>query len=378
MKYIKRILYTLSIIIPSLFIVFDIYILNRFLPEYLKNYNKKINNTKYNIIFLSIIIINIIIFKISTIYRIKLRNEIETDKNGISNRKYNNFSKLSKKEKNEIDKKRIITEQLLISKDELQKITHIGSKNSEEDLKKLVGLNNVKQNIEKLEAAIKMYHQNYNSSMHFCFYGNPGTGKTTVARILTGILYKNKYIKKNKYIEIDGNFLKGYSNDSTNRKLNIILNTARNGVLFIDEAYSLNDSVFGKQIIDTLMKEMEDQSKNIVIILAGYKNEMNKLIKSNPGFKSRIKYYYDFPNYNNQELTEIFQKCCYEKKFYLPFETLDRFSEIINKEMKKENFGNARTVRNIIEQAIEQHAYNYVKHIIPKDKEKVLMPEDLL
>ena len=158
------------------------------------------------------------------------------------------------------------------------------------------------------------------SSMHMCFTGNPGTGKTTVARIITGILYDMGYIKENKCIEVNGQNLKGGYQGQTAIITKLVLKSAKNKVLFIDEAYALFDGYqngYGKEAVAVILKQMEDERDNTVIIFAGYKNDMDTFLLMNDGLKSRINRYIDCKNYNTEELTDILISMLKKKKLYI-------------------------------------------------------------
>jgi SpoVK/Ycf46/Vps4 family AAA+-type ATPase len=195
------------------------------------------------------------------------------------------------------------------------------------------------------------------------FYGSPGTGKTTVARIV-GRIYKDLgVLKKGHTVETDRAGLVAKYMGQTAQQTDTVVQKALDGVLFIDEAYSLvpeggNGQDYGQEAIATILKRMEDYRDRLVVIIAGYKNEMQRFIDSNPGLQSRFNRYIDFPDYSPQELTDIF-KMYMKKNQY----TMDGDAEAYLKtrleivvEKKDRNFGNARYARNVLEKSIQAQA----------------------
>lgn len=229
----------------------------------------------------------------------------------------------------------------------------------EEELDRLVGLDSVKRMVRKIKAYAKRNKGEADSNLHMCFYGNPGTGKTEVARILSRILYDAGVLGEAKLVEIDGQGLIGRYVGETAPKTEAKINEAMNGVLFIDEAYSLvssgNDrgrSGYSEEAVAVLLKEMEDRRGQFCVILAGYKEEMKELLSTNPGFESRIQFTLDFPDYSREELGEI-AKCFLGKKGYeIRKEALERVLDVTEYYRSRPNFANARTVRNILDQVI--------------------------
>ncbi len=205
------------------------------------------------------------------------------------------------------------------------------------------------------------------------------THNTTVARIITGFLYKNGYIKENKIIEVDGNFLKSGTPGDTSTKTKFIIRQAYNGVLFIDEAYALTGSGdnCGREAVATLLKEMEDNRDKFILILAGYTNEMKDMLNTNPGFKSRIRDYLLFPDYTNDELCSIFNFMANGKNFVVSAEAMDNFRIRIERERSLNSYGNARTVRNVLDEAMDKHSYNYMKKKISEDDKYRLVAKDV-
>ena len=270
----------------------------------------------------------------------------------------------------------------------LESLIHDGSKNPDADLDKMVGLSSVKQRIKEMEARMEFEDKlkgkrkkelsASKEGHHMVLTGNPGTGKTTVCRVLTGLLYEYEYLSKNKVIEVDGNFLKSGNADMTQVKVRYLCRAAKGGVLFVDEAYALTQSgdEEGLQAIATLIKEMEDSRGDFVVIFAGYTNEMRAMLDSNPGFRSRIKEYLDFPDYNDDELGEIFIKMAKDKGFSVS-EDIPSFFERIKRERTLPSWGNARTVRNILEESIDRHAVRFQREKISKDKMLMLEDEDI-
>lgn len=271
----------------------------------------------------------------------------------------------------------------LIPQVTLMKLKKKGSKNPEADLKNIIGMDATKEKLNEIVARIEfnaeIHKKNKQSTIadngnHMAFLGNPGTGKTTIARIMTGFLYKNKAIRENKIIEVDGNFVKAGS--QTAKKLRYLISEAKGGVLFIDEAYALMEGIDGREAIDTLMAEMENNRTEFVLILAGYTFEMQSLISSNPGFESRIKHIIMFPDYTNKELFEIFTTMAKQKGFIVTRGVFPLFEKRIRQE-KGSYFGNARTVRNILDETIDCHAVNYKLNRISKENKFAIMPADL-
>ena len=303
------------------------------------------------------------------------RQEVEYDEFGRSKRK--NIKTLSRKEQDAIDLQKLADMERILSTSQLKKMTKQGSKNPDEDLKKLTGLYPVKQKVKEIEARYKFeqMHGRHGkipaTCRHMVFYGNTGTGKTTVARIITGILYKNKVIKKNKCIEVDGNFLK--AGEETATKVKLLTQLSYDGVLFIDEAYTLADGLYGKEAVATLIKEMEDNKERFVCILAGYTKEMDKMLDSNTGFKSRIKEYINFPDYTTEEMKAIFTNMANDIGFIVTSDALDNFEIRLAKEKQLKTYGNARTARNLLDEAIDKHTLNYAEEkISEEDKFKLL------
>lgn len=315
-----------------------------------------------NILYLSFLI-PLLFTKLLFEARIKLRNIVDYDEFGVS-KKYGKYERMSAKEKKVIDMQKMADMERILSSSQIKKLTHKGSEDPCKDMKKLIGLRNVKDKMNEMVARMEFERSSKKmqiSSKHMAFLGSPGTGKTTVARIMTGFLYQNKYIKKNKCVEVDGNFLKSSTSADTAIKTELIIREALGGVLFVDEAYALiegSDGI-GEQAVATLIKAMEDRKGEFVLILAGYTNEIKKLIQSNPGFESRIKDFMVFQDYNNEELKEIFVNMARDNNFVVDANAIDKLEERFERERKLSSFGNGRTARNILDECIDKHAFNF-------------------
>ena len=201
-----------------------------------------------------------------------------------------------------------------------------------------------------------------NVNLHMVFLGNPGTGKTTVARLIGSILYDLKYIKQNKLIEVSSKDLVAEYVGQTAVKTMNVVEKAMGGILFVDEAYALADkngeNSYNGEAIATLIKAMEDYRDELVVIFAGYTKEMQDFLDSNSGIVSRIGYTLEFDDYTNKELIEIFKGMVTKAGFILDPECIPVVEDLINQNRNTKNFGNARFIRNMYEKSVIKHATN--------------------
>ena len=235
------------------------------------------------------------------------------------------------------------------------------------ELEGLIGLNNVKQEIKTLANLVKVQQarkeeglKNSTLSYHLVFTGNPGTGKTTIARIIASIYKDLKILKKGHLVETDRSGLVAEYLGQTAVKTNAVIDTALDGVLFIDEAYSLTDEndSYGKEAVATLLKRMEDDRDRLVVILAGYTENMTHFIMTNPGLESRFNKYIEFTDYNAEELFQIFMRLAHKYDYLVDEEAQHIIKDLINIEIesKDKQFGNARFVRNLFEKILANQA----------------------
>ena len=252
------------------------------------------------------------------------------------------------------------------------------------ELDKLVGLSDIKKTLKDLADLISLKKKSDEISikdvnMHMVFLGNPGTGKTTVARLVKDILYNLGYIKENKLIEVTSKDLIGEYVGHTGPKTQSVIDRALGGVLFIDEAYTLSTSEtnsYNQEAIMTLMEAMENKRNEIVVIFAGYTKEMQDFLNSNSGIASRVGYTLDFKDYTNEELIKIFENMMTSSGFIVEKDCLKELSSMIDKHRSDRNFGNARFVRNVYEKTIIKHANN-TKKTSDKKILKTITKDDL-
>ena len=234
------------------------------------------------------------------------------------------------------------------------------------ELNEMIGLGKIKKQINNLVSLLKFNKRaNIDISkfnLHMVFTGNPGTGKTTVARLFSDILYNLGYTKKNKLVEVSAKDLIAEYVGQTAGKTYNVLKSAFGGVLFIDEAYSIvetgSNSSFASDCMTTILKVLEDQKDNLIVIFAGYEKQMEKFIKFNPGLKSRIGYTIKFDDYTSQELIDIFKQLVKKNNLKITDEALKKVESIIETSKKVEDFGNARYINQIYQDILIEHSRN--------------------
>jgi len=226
----------------------------------------------------------------------------------------------------------------------------------------LVGLMPVKTRLREIAALLlvesarrSMGLQAESPSLHMCFTGNPGTGKTTVARRMAEILNRLGYIRRNHVVTVSRDDLVGQYIGHTAPKTKDVLKKAMGGVLFIDEAYYLyrpeNERDYGQEAIEILLQVMEDRRDDLVVILAGYKERMDIFFRSNPGMASRVAHHIDFPDYTEGELYEISQIMLTQMHYRLSDDAEAVLQDYIGRRMKQKHFSNARSIRNALDRA---------------------------
>ncbi|MGN0684186.1 MAG: AAA family ATPase [Oscillospiraceae bacterium] len=273
-----------------------------------------------------------------------------------------------------------------MAKIELKKKTSVPYK----ELQKLVGLSDVKRVTDEILAAARMNKlrksmglEYQNASMHMLFSGNPGTAKTTVARLLAEILKDEEVLKNGHIVECGRQDLVGRYVGWTAKTVEEKFRAARGGILFIDEAYSLVDehNSYGTEAVNTIVQMMENYRDEVIVIFAGYPEKMKEFLDQNEGLRSRIAFHLNFPDYNSSELLEIMELMLDKKDYVLESEAVkSKCLEIFEKGSERENFGNGRFVRNVLEMAIMRQANrifrDYAEKEITKEEASTLIPED--
>ena len=207
--------------------------------------------------------------------------------------------------------------------------------------------------IDKLRSGLGLASQA--PSLHMCFTGNPGTGKTTVALRMADILHRLGYVRKGHVVSVTRDDLVGQYIGHTAPKTKEVLKKAMGGVLFIDEAYYLykpeNERDYGQEAIEILLQVMENQRDDLVVILAGYKDRMGSFFQSNPGMSSRIAHHIDFPDYAPHELTQIADRMLTAQNYRLTPEAQQAFERYLALRVQQPHFANGRSVRNALDRA---------------------------
>ena len=241
----------------------------------------------------------------------------------------------------------------------------------EEALHEMVGLENVKEQMIRFSHYVRFVQQAKESRMdipasnfHMLFTGNPGTGKTTVARIVARMLYDCGICRKDKFTEIQSTDMVGQYLGQTGPKTKELIENAMDGVLFIDEAYAITDgdgpgtNDYGKEALAVLIKMMEDYKDRIVVIFAGYKDKMDTFVDTNPGMKSRIGYTFEFHDYSEAELVEIFCRKAKKAGFVLEKGVKEKVGECVKGVSSQKDFGNGRYIDKLFQEVMVEHAMN--------------------
>lgn len=247
-------------------------------------------------------------------------------------------------------------------------VMHIcrGADHPYEELQALDGMAEIKENVNTLAKKLRYQrnrrargiYKNTVSSMHMCFMGNPGTGKTTLARVMVGILYEMGMIERNEFIEIAAPDLKAEWANQTAKRTDYILQCSYGRVLFVDEAYALasqDKNDYGKEAISEMLKQMEDHRDGLIIIFAGYRSDMEKFLDMNIGFKSRINRYYYFRNYSAYECTEMVIRRMERSYTFTKGAIIDIYIYFRDK-VTSRDFGNVRTVENVVSAIVDNQA----------------------
>jgi probable Rubsico expression protein CbbX len=242
----------------------------------------------------------------------------------------------------------------------------------------LIGLAPVKARIREIAAFLVVSRaraglglEAATPSLHMCFTGNPGTGKTTVALRMAEILHRLGYVRKGHVISVTRDDLVGQYIGHTAPKTKEILKKAMGGVLFIDEAYYLyrpeNERDYGQEAIEILLQVMENHRDDLVVILAGYKDRMDTFFQSNPGMSSRIAHHIDFPDYSEGELSQITEKMVGGMNYQLDDGALKAMDEYIHLRRQQPHFANARSIRNALDRARLRQASRIFKRASGSD-----------
>lgn len=252
-----------------------------------------------------------------------------------------------------------------------------------------VGMDAIKEEVRSLINMVQVYKLRRENdlpttdmSLHMVFSGNPGTGKTTVARIMARIYHSLDILSKGQLVEVDRSGLVAGYVGQTALKTQKVIDKAMGGVLFIDEAYALNgksENDFGQEAIDTILKAMEDHRDDLVVIVAGYTELMDRFIHSNPGLESRFNRFLMFEDYTPEQMVAIFKMQCKKGCYVLAEGTEELVRDFISEESADDSFGNARGVRNLFEHILvaQNNRLAKMEQVTREDLMQIL-PDDVL
>ena len=257
------------------------------------------------------------------------------------------------------------------------------------ELDSYVGMDAIKTEVRSLINMVQVYKlrrehdlPTTDMSLHMVFSGNPGTGKTTVARIMSRIYHSLDILSKGQLVEVDRSGLVAGYVGQTALKTQKVIEKAMGGVLFIDEAYALNgksENDFGQEAIDTILKAMEDHRDDLVVIVAGYTELMDRFIHSNPGLESRFNRFLLFEDYTPEQMVAIFKMQCKKGCYVLAQGTEELVRDFIAEESADDSFGNARGVRNLFEHILVAQNNRLAKmENVTRDDLMQILPDDVL
>lgn len=259
----------------------------------------------------------------------------------------------------------------------------------ENEFSKIIGLDEVKNHIRSIYSLLKVNKAREKlgltscdpQTMHMVFTGNPGTGKTTIARLVAKILFEMEILSSDKLIETDrSSLVAGYVGQTAEKTIEI-LDQARGGVLFIDEAYSLancNENDYGQEAIDTIVKYMEDYRDDLVVILAGYTKEMHRFFEMNSGLLSRFPVNIEFPDYSSEELVNIIEQMYEDNNYILGEGSEEKLYRLFFEAKTRPYFGNGRYARNLYEKSIRNQSVRINKTgVFTRETLTTIIPEDI-